>query len=57
MSKPRPNPYLVPRMTPEQLRATQELRSSGAAGKHGDRRTKRNRTRSAQRRSAIRDAS
>jgi hypothetical protein len=33
----------------------QELRRSGAAGKHGDRRTKRNRTRGAQKRSAMRD--
>lgn len=34
-----------------------ELRRSHAAGKHGDRRTKRNRDRGAQRRNAIRDAS
>jgi len=33
----------------------QDLRRSGAAGKHGDRRTKRNRTRGAQKRSAMRD--
>jgi hypothetical protein len=35
---------------------TQELRRSGAAGTHGDRRTKRVRTRDAQRRTAIRDS-
>jgi len=34
----------------------QELRRSGASGKHGDRRTKRLRDRSAQRRAAIKDA-
>lgn len=38
-------------------RAMAELRRSGAAGKHHDRRTKRNRTRSAQRHRAIRDFS
>jgi hypothetical protein len=49
------NPYLVPRMTPEQVQATQELRRSGAAGKHADRRTKRTRTRAAQRRQSLKD--
>jgi len=34
----------------------QELRRSGAAGKHGDRRTKRLRDRGAQKRAAIKDA-
>lgn len=34
---------------------TQELRRSGAAGSHGDKRTKRNRTREAVRRKAIRE--
>lgn len=38
---------------PEQLRARLERRRSGAAGKHADRRTRRNRDRSAQRRNAI----
>jgi hypothetical protein len=57
MSKHKANPYLVPRMTPEQVQAIQGLRASGAAGKHADRRTKRNRSRSAQKRTAIRDAS
>lgn len=38
---------------PERVRAVIELRRSGAAGKHGDRRTKRRRDRSTQRRRAI----
>lgn len=37
----------------DKVQHVQGLRSSGAAGKHGDRRTKRNRTRSAQKRRAI----
>ena len=37
--------------------AVQDLRRSGAAGSHSDRRNRRNRDRSAQRRNAIRDAS
>lgn len=37
----------------EQVIARQERKRSGAAGTHGDRRTKRNRTRSAQKRRAI----
>lgn len=41
---------------PERVRAVLELRRSGAAGKHGDRRTKRNRDRSGQRRKAISEA-
>lgn len=40
----------------EHVRAVQELRRSGAAGTHGDRRTKRNRTRGAQRRNSIRES-
>jgi hypothetical protein len=36
--------------------AVQERRRSGAAGKHGDRRTKRLRTRSARNRAAIKEA-
>lgn len=39
-----------------QVRATQERRRSGAAGKHRDRRTRRVRERSAARRKAIEDA-
>lgn len=39
----------------ERVLAVQERRRSGAAGKHGDRRTKRLRTRSAQKRAAIRE--
>lgn len=35
----------------------QNLRRSSAAGKHGDRRTKRNRSRAARRASAIKEAS
>lgn len=42
-------------MHPEQVRRMQELRRSGAAGIHGDRRTKRNRTRAAQKRSALKE--
>jgi hypothetical protein len=42
-------------LPPEVMRQRRELRRSGAAGIHGDRRTKRNRTRSAQRRGAIND--
>lgn len=34
-----------------------ELRRSGASGTHGDRRTKRNRDRSTQKRNAIKEAS
>lgn len=40
---------------PERVRADVERRRSGAAGKHGDRRTKRNRDRSSQRRKAIQE--
>lgn len=40
-------------LPPEVMRQRRELRRSGAAGIHGDRRTKRNRTRSARNRSAI----
>ena len=42
---------------PERVRADQERRRSNASGKHQDRRTKRNRARSAQRANAIREAS
>lgn len=38
------------------MRAVQDLRRSGAAGTHGDRRTKRNRDRGAQKRNAIRES-
>jgi hypothetical protein len=38
---------------PERVRADVERRRSGAAGKHLDKRTKRNRDRSSQRRNAI----
>lgn len=41
---------------PERVRADVDRRRSAAAGKHGDRRTKRNRDRSSQRRRAIADA-
>jgi hypothetical protein len=37
----------------DRTRAVQERRRSGAAGKHADRRTRRNRDRGAQRRRAI----
>ena len=49
------SPYIIPRMTDEQVRATQERRRSGAAGTHADRRTKRVRTRSAKKSAALRD--
>jgi hypothetical protein len=39
----------------DKVQQVQGLRKSNAAGKHGDRRTKRNRDRSAQKRSALRD--
>lgn len=42
--------------SPEQLRARLELRRSGAAGMHKDRRTRRNRDRASQRRNAISDS-
>ena len=41
--------------SPAQLKARLERRKSGAAGTHGDRRTKRNRTRAAQKSRALRD--
>jgi hypothetical protein len=44
----------IPRMTKEQVQAMQELRRSGAAGRHGDRRTKRTRTRATAKRAALR---
>jgi len=40
---------------PAMARAMVELRTSGAAGPHGDRRTKRNRERGTRKRAAIRD--
>lgn len=39
----------------ERVRRTQERRRSGAAGKHGDRRTKRLRSRSARKQHAIKE--
>lgn len=41
--------------TAEQLRARQELRRSGAAGKHADKRSRRARTRNAAKTRALRD--
>jgi hypothetical protein len=55
MSKHRRNPYVVPTMTAEEVRRLQELRRSGAAGKHADKRSKRTRTRGAQRARALAD--
>jgi len=40
---------------PDMARAMVNLRASGAAGPHGDRRTKRNRDRGTRKRAAIRD--
>lgn len=42
---------------PELARAMQEKRRSNAAGTHADRRTRRNRSRSAQKQRAIKEAS
>lgn len=42
---------------PALARAMQEKRRSSAAGTHADRRTRRNRSRSAQKRNAIKEAS
>jgi hypothetical protein len=53
MSKHKRNPYIIPAMTPEEVRAHAERRRSGAAGKHADRRTKRTRTRATQRSAAL----
>lgn len=47
--------HVRPPRNPEAARADAERRRSGAAGTHGDRRTKRLRTRSARKRQAIRD--
>jgi len=41
---------------PERVRADVDRRRSGAAGKHGDRRTKRNRDRSTRNRKAIQES-
>lgn len=41
--------------TAAQVRGTQELRRSGAAGKHGDRRLKRQKTRGAQKMRALKE--
>jgi hypothetical protein len=41
--------------TKSRVTAVQERRRSGAAGKHGDRRTKRLRTRAARKAQALRD--
>lgn len=42
-------------MASNKVQQVQGIRSSGAAGKHLDRRTKRNRSRSAQKQNAIKD--
>ena len=55
MSKHKRNPYVVPAMSAEQVRAMQELRRSGAAGKHADKRNKRVRTRGAATARAVRE--
>lgn len=44
-----------PTANPEYIKAMREIRRSNAAGTHGDRRTKRNRDRSAQKRNAIKE--
>jgi hypothetical protein len=41
--------------TAEQVQRTEQLRRSGAAGKHHDRRTKRLRTRAAQKRAHLKE--
>ncbi len=45
----------MPEKNVKRTRAVQELRRSGAAGKHGDRRLKRLRTRAALKRAAVRE--
>lgn len=50
-------PRHAPTANPRYAREMAELRRSNAAGTHHDRRTRRNRSRSAQRTRAIRDAS
>jgi hypothetical protein len=47
---------MKPREVPARVRRTQGLRESGAAGIHGDRRTKRRRARAAQRQAAIKES-
>jgi hypothetical protein len=44
-----------PTANPEYIKAMREIRRSNAAGAHGDRRTKRNRDRSAKNRNAIKE--
>lgn len=56
MSRGKRQPVHTGGANPERAKAMHGLRSSNAAGTHGDRRTKRNRSRNAQRRNAIRDA-
>jgi len=45
----------IQKASPEQVRARQDRRRSNAAGKHLDKRTKRARTRAAQKARALRD--
>jgi hypothetical protein len=47
------NPYIIPAHTAEEVRRMQELRRSGAAGTHADRRTRRTRTRGAAKAAAL----
>jgi hypothetical protein len=46
---------IIPRMSPEALRATQERRRSGAAGTHRNKGDRRARTRSAAKRRAVKE--
>ena len=55
MTKHKRPHYVVPRMTGEELRRLQELRRSGAAGKHADKRARRARTRGASQARALKD--
>jgi len=48
-------PYIIPAHTAEEVRRMQELRRSGAAGKHADKRSKRARTRGAANARALKD--
>jgi hypothetical protein len=55
MTKHKRSPYVVPAQDLDAVRRLQELRRSGAAGKHADKREKRTRTRSAKQRAALKD--
>lgn len=55
MARKHKKPRFATKQVPTQIEGVQNLRRSGASGKHKDRRTKRNRTRDAQQRRAIQE--